>query len=722
MATLKPSKRPPPDETSENEVKCYLCMEYLREPKLLSCLHCFCKDCLMKKFAEWRQEHTIKCPICNEATEVPNNDLLFLPTLNFLENIHVTAYKAKLRAITCDKCATSPANAKRFCRQCGYVCEQCEQVHKRCKGYEEHEIVDIETLQGDIRRYAKITTPPKCKSHAQKLKYYCSTCQHLICRDCFSIGDHKEHKYENINESKMTRFATLESSLTVLKESCQVRVTDSINSVEEVKSDIDEQVRLASDEIEIAVCEAHRVLDERKSELLEQVQTKTKQKHDALDEQLIQLRNANAEIDRVYGTVDSCLHSENLADITSAHSFMADKMQDVIRKCENIEVIPVAVANIKAELRLPEAIRSSTKIVESLADPTKCSVITGEARVGEEAKIVVKTAYKNGQPCIEPQEVIVQLHLEGKTDKMITATVSKCEKRGEYPCMLTPNTRGYHQLHVLVNNQRILKSPFEMYVSMPPSQFKDIYKSIDLDLPYQAAFTANNQIIVSQSEKVSLIDGNNHVEFRKEDTHNGYHSSGIAAAKDGSIFIAYYDKPCIVKYSLQGQRVCEMTDIEFDNRQLQRPGRIELNKDETNLYVCDRGNERVVIFDTDLNPIRVFAQGGQLVDIAFGANDHVYLSDKNRNTIFMYTGDGQLKASFGQLILNAPRGLLIHNSHLYVSDRNNARIAVFESSGEHKLVTTFGTVEILRDCGSLTMDRNGYIYVCNERGNDICVF
>ncbi len=676
----------------------------------------------MTKFAEWSQEHVIRCPTCNQETALPNNDLLLLPTLNFLENIHVTAYKAKLRAITCEMCATSPANAKRYCRKCGYVCEQCEQVHKRCKGYEEHEIVDIETLQGDIRRYAKVTTTPqKCKMHAKKLKYYCSTCQHLICRDCFNIGDHKEHKYENINESRTTRFATLESSLKLLKESCRVRVTDGINSVVQVKSDIDEQVRLASEEIEVAVSEAYRVLDERKRELLEQVQIKTKQKHDALDEQLINLRDANDKIDRVYRTVDSCLHSENLADITSAHSFMAEKMQGVIHECENIEVVPVAVANIKAELGLPEAIRSSTKIVESSADPTKCSVVIGEARVGEEATVVVKTAYENGQPCIEPQEVIVQLHPEGKTNRMVTATVSKGGQRGEYPCVFTLNTRGWHQLHVVVNKQTILNSPFEMYVSMPPSQIKDIYTSIDLDLPYQAAFTANNQIIVSQSAKVMLVDGNNCTEFLKEDTHNGYHSTGIAAAKDGSIFIVY-DKPCIVKYNLQGQKQCETIDIKFDNLLLQRPGRIKLNKDETNLYVCDRGNERVVVLDTSLNPIRIFAKGGQLVDIAFGADDHVYLSDKNRNVISMYTGDGQPKSSFGESILKAPRGLLIHSGHLYASDRNNARIAVFELSGEHKLVATFGTQETLHDCGSLTMDRNGYIYVCNERGNDICVF
>ena len=722
MAIPKPSKRLAPEETSEEEVECNVCRKYLTEPKLLSCLHCFCKECLMSKFAEWSPESTVRCPTCNKETAVPNNDLLLLPTLNFLENIHVTAYKAKLRAITCDMCATSPANAKRFCRQCGYVCEQCEQVHKKCKGYEDHEIVDNETLQGDIRRYAKVTTTPqKCKMHAKKLKYYCSTCQHLICRDCFNIGDHREHKYENISESKTAQFETLKTSLKVLEESCQVRVTDGINSVERVKSDIDEQVRLANEEIEEAVSEAHRVLDERKSELLEQVQIKAKQKHDALDEQLKHLQNTNADIDRVYRTVDSCLHSENLADITSAHKFMAEKMQGVIHECENIEVIPVAVANIKTELGLPEAIRNSTKIVESSADPTKCSVIKGEAKVGEEATVFVVTAYDNGQPCIEPQEVTMQIHPEGKTDKVVTVTVNKCSKRGEYPCTFIPKTRGWHRLHVEVNQQTVLNSPIEMYVDMPPSQFKDIHTSINLDLPYQAAFTANNQIVVSQSAKVTLIDGDNHTEFRKEDSHNGYHSTGIAAAKDGSVFVAY-DKPCIVKYNLQGQMESETIDTKVGDQQLQRPGRIELNKDETNLYVCDRGNERVVVFDTNLHPIRVFAEGGQLVDIAFGADNHVYLSDKNRNTIFMYTSDGQLNTSFGESTLKAPRGLLIHSGHLYVSDRTNGRIVVFESSGEHKLVTTFGTVETLHDCGSLTMDRNGYIYVCNERGNDICVF
>ena len=677
----------------------------------------------MSKFAEWNQESTIRCPTCNKETAVPNNDLLLLPTLNFLENIHVTAYKAKLRAITCDMCATSPANAKRYCRHCGYVCEQCEQVHTRCKGYEDHEIVDIETLQGDIRRYAKVTTmPQKCKKHAHKLKYYCFTCQYLICRDCFTIGDHREHKYENISESKTTRFETLETSLKVLEESCQVRITKGIDSVEQVKSDIDEQVRLASKEIEDAVSEAHRVLDERKGELLEQVQIRAKQKHDALDEQLTHLQNTNAEIDRVYRTVDSCLHSENLPDITSAHRFMAEMMQGIIHECENIEVIPVAVANIKTELGLPEAIRSSTKIVESSADPTKCSVVTGEAIVGKEAIVLVKTAYENGQPCIEPQEVSVQLlPTEGVTDNTVTASVNMCNKRGEYLCTFIPEKRGWHLVHVLVNKQKIHDSPFNLYIEMPPTQLKDACWSIEIELPYQVVFAPNHRMIVSQSAKpakITQLEGENRTEFCKEDSHKKFHPSGIAAAKDGSVFVAY-DKPCIVKYNFEGQKVCETTNTNFCEQQLKRPGRIELSRDEAYLYVCDRGNERVVIFDRNLHPIKIFADKGQFVDIAFSEDNNIYLSDKNKNEISKYTSDGRVLGHIGKSVLKAPRGLLMHRGHLYVSDRNNARIAVFESSGDHKLVATFGSVH---DCGSLTIDSNGYIYVCNERGNDIHVF
>ena len=729
----KPIKRPNIEEISDKEVKCGLCKEYLKEPKLLSCLHCICKECIKKKATEWIQQSRIRCPTCGVETEIPNNDLVILPTLNFVENLYSITHKAKKSAILCDKCANNPAMATKFCRQCGFICQQCEGVHEAVKGYEDHEIVAIDRVREDVRRYGKVTTSPqKCSTHARKLKYYCSTCQHLVCRDCVAIGEHKNHKYENVSESKKTRFETLESSLKVLEGTCQGRITEGIESVKDVKSDIDQQVSKISMEINKAIVEAHRKLDERKDELLAQVKAKATEKHNALDKQLKNLRNMNSEIDCVYRVVDSCLHSENVADIAAAHKFMRDKLQQLIHECEIIEVTPVSVANFKTKLRLPEAIQNSMMIEESSADPTKCSVSNGKAEVGEKTTFYIKTVYENNQPCIEAQEVSAEIHPPGdkSSENTIKATIMSCtERRGVYCCTFIPRVRGWHTLSVTVNKQPIRNMCKSLCVHIPPSKLNDRVHSIELKMPYQVAFMpTTGQMIVSQSGnttvcKITLIGGDSQTEFRKEDLHKNDLPTGIAVAKDGSVYIAY-DKPCIVKYDQQGHKVTE-TDANFKLKgiQLKRPGRIELSRDDRQLFVCDRGNERVVVLDSSLNAVEVFAEKGLYSGIAFGEDNHVYLSDKSKNIICIYMHAGVQLTQFGNLVLKAPRGLLIHNGHLYVSDRNNYRIVVFDiSTVDHKLVATFGTKETIYDCGSLTADSNGYIYVCDERGDRIHVF
>lgn len=307
-----------------------------------------------------------------------------------------------------------------------------------------------------------------------------------------------------------------------------------------------------------------------------------------------------------------------------------------------------------------------------MADPAKCSVEINTAKVGQEATVLIKTAYENGQPCLEPQEVSVELQPDRETDrgKVLKATVKVSSKRGEYQCVFTPKTRGWHQLNAVVNNHMIpyRSSPFHLYVDMPPSKLEDTDEKIELDLPYQAALMESNQIIVSQSSKISIYDGNSCTEFHTEGSPNGHHSTGIATGKDGSVFVAY-DKPCIVKYDHQGKKVCETTNIKFGEHHLQRPGRIELSRDGTQLYVCDRGNERVVVFDSDLAPADVLDRYGQFADITFGEeDDYVYLSDKNKNVVLKYTGDGKLVAF--NTYIKIMRVLIMSNGRLYAVIHN----------------------------------------------------
>ena len=60
---------------------CDVCLENMteRNPKVLSCLHNFCTECLIKVM----KEGTIECPTCRSKTIVPNGDVTELQ-VNFM--------------------------------------------------------------------------------------------------------------------------------------------------------------------------------------------------------------------------------------------------------------------------------------------------------------------------------------------------------------------------------------------------------------------------------------------------------------------------------------------------------------------------------------------------------------------------------------------------------------------------------------------------------------
>ena len=74
-------------------VECDICTELLKNPRILSCDHVFCLDCLEK--LEYRK--TIKCPNCRKETEIP--DGLQVRHLR-KKNIRSKSAKARIGVVT----------------------------------------------------------------------------------------------------------------------------------------------------------------------------------------------------------------------------------------------------------------------------------------------------------------------------------------------------------------------------------------------------------------------------------------------------------------------------------------------------------------------------------------------------------------------------------------------------------------------------------------------
>ena len=64
-----------------DDLTCSICYDRFTDPKLLTCQHKFCLDCIRNV----TPEHVIKCPLCRQYTELPDGGVDILPTANINE-------------------------------------------------------------------------------------------------------------------------------------------------------------------------------------------------------------------------------------------------------------------------------------------------------------------------------------------------------------------------------------------------------------------------------------------------------------------------------------------------------------------------------------------------------------------------------------------------------------------------------------------------------------
>ena len=68
------------DAIIAQRLECSLCFDLMKEPKLLSCAHTFCKDCLVQLYQCQRRGDKISCPVCRQTTRLQNGDVSRLQT------------------------------------------------------------------------------------------------------------------------------------------------------------------------------------------------------------------------------------------------------------------------------------------------------------------------------------------------------------------------------------------------------------------------------------------------------------------------------------------------------------------------------------------------------------------------------------------------------------------------------------------------------------------
>ena len=300
-----------------------------------------------------------------------------------------------------------------------------------------------------------------------------------------------------------------------------------------------------------------------------------------------------------------------------------------------------------------------------------------------------------------------------------------------YEMTYTPVSRGRHKLHVQVNDKEINGSPFTVTVYPDPKQLGHPVRTVTgLDRPYGIAFNNREEMIVSEcgAHRLSILDtrGQKIRTFGShgDSAHQMISPAGIATDDSCNIYVSSLHK--LQKFTSTGELIkC----VGREGGKEECFGFIQgLTLRDNLVYVCDRYNHRIQVFDLDLNFVRFIGSHGSgrgefkfLSDVKFDTAGNMYVADWGNERVQVIDSSGRFIREFGE---GKHSGLLIADKYVYVSNHNPTCIVVYETSGQY--VTSFGRYG--RDegafCGPfcITSCVDGFIHVCDCENNRVQIY
>ena len=183
-------------------IKCPICLDEVKDPKSLPCLHTFCFECINTHCRDACPGDEVNCPVCRTNFQIPQKGVEELTSNFFVKNLaeaKSVSGKSKAKEL-CNQCLscgeTSARTASAFCANCGWkLCERCKGSHKQIPG--EHDVVEFGVDASQKMMKAKATF---CQHHrGRPVDLYCVECKTNICLVCYH-GKHKKHDCSDINE------------------------------------------------------------------------------------------------------------------------------------------------------------------------------------------------------------------------------------------------------------------------------------------------------------------------------------------------------------------------------------------------------------------------------------------------------------------------------------------------------------------------------------------
>ena len=495
----------------KKEVECPLCLETVKDPKTLPCLHSFCLRCIDKHagYAKIKLETTIKCPVCQACFQIPDEDTFgSLPTsfhLNRLVDL-LALTDGSHESQRCSSCEDDNT-ATCYCFVCQtFLCKDCFDAHQRLRATRGHRNVLIENLQAqDVEEL--MHRPAMCakKYHENEpLDYYCQDCSVCICHKC-SIVSHNRHSLVDLQEAAEEQKMQMTQVFARVKEKLVI-VESKISEQTELMNKSEEEICAAEEKVTKVVQEIIRVAKEHKTAV------KTK----LAEIKVTQQRNYAAEIGNVQLLAAQLKSSVEYGDGIVQRSIGPEILQAghaVLGRCEellttqDIEICNpqrvVYCVNVEAMNILRGLVPG--QVFETNTDPSQSSAEGRgliEAEAGTENNFTVTTRDSKGSQWYNEQDQLTVIIRSQKGEEEETK-IDDC-KNGSFVVCYKPRSVGLRDISVEVNGQPLTGSPWR--VQAIGHQYKAIH-SFRSDVTGPEQFGEPDSIAVNErTGKIAIAE------------------------------------------------------------------------------------------------------------------------------------------------------------------------------------------------------------------------
>ena len=600
------------------QLECSICLDIFKQPKLLPCFHVFCKSpCLEKLVA--KDGHSLTCPTCRHIVPLSKRGMDGLQSdfhIDRLFDIRDAFIKAAEPTETqCGNCEDDKATG-----YCGdFLCDDCQAAHRKTKFTKNHQLLTLKELETQA---ASLVPPkkdaPRCPKHKnKKLKIYCETCKELICNDC-TIRVHRDHNYDLLADVFHKHKEELVSSLKPVKQKLHT-VQQALKAFDMRAKEIDDQKATIEAHIHKEIDQLHQLLDQRRVQLVGELDMLTQQKLKSLAAQRDQVEITQVKLTSCLEYAEGGLQTGTESEVLAMKAPVIKRIEQISAEFDPDTIQPETEADLKVAFDAKQQLQQDCCTFLTLKDSfsLETSHTTGDglkgATTGEQKNVVFHAMTKRNK------EYKGKLNLKAKLEHINSKDRVQCEvvkqQNSQHKINYRPVKRGKHELYLTVDGNPVRGSPFPIAVT-PSAQSlnKPVRVVRGLDCPRGTAINSKGQMIVVEGNGtcVSVLtpEGEKIRTFGTQGSKNGQLSNvySVTVDKDDNIYVADYSAHRIQKFSPEGEFVAAVGGRGSNQLQFDYPVGIVYN--HNNLYVADRCNHRIQVLTTDLKFARSFGTRG----------------------------------------------------------------------------------------------------------------